>query len=126
MLASLTELKSYYVEGTDGEIGRIADLGFREDEWIVRYVVVDMEDLEREALPLSAYLGRLDRGKHTLSADIRREQVANTPPFDRAEPLTRRQEQELHDLYGWPGYWWEQEHEQLQQSLWEYYDQYSR
>jgi hypothetical protein len=40
-------------------------------------------------------------------ADIRREQVANTPPLDRAEPLTRQDEQELHDLYGWPVYWWE-------------------
>ncbi len=111
MLASLTELKSYYVEGTDGEIGRIADLGFREDEWTVRYVVVDMEDLERQALLLSAYLGNLNREKHTLSADVRRDQVANTPAFDRAEPLTRRGEQELHNLYGWPVYWWEQEHE---------------
>ncbi len=111
MLASLTELRSYRVEGADGEIGRIADLGFREDEWIVRYVVVDMEDLDRQALLLSAYLGNLDRARHTLTADIRREQVANTPPFDRAEPLTRQEEQELHNLYGWPVYWWEQEHE---------------
>ncbi len=30
MLASLTELRSYLVEGTDGQIGRIADLGFRD------------------------------------------------------------------------------------------------
>ena len=37
MLASLAELRSYYVRGRDGEIGRIADLCFRENEWIVRY-----------------------------------------------------------------------------------------
>lgn len=109
MLASLTELKSYRVEGTDGEIGRTSDLCFREDEWIVRYMVVDMEDLDRQALLLSAYLGRLDRAKHTLAADIRRDQVANTPPLDRAEPLTRQDEEELHNLYGWPVYWWEQD-----------------
>ena len=111
MLASLTELRSYYVKGTDGEIGRIDDLCFREDEWIVRYVVVDMEDLDREALLLSAYLGRLHRDTHTVSADIRREQVENTPALDRAQPLTRQDEQELHELYGWPVYWWEQEQE---------------
>jgi hypothetical protein len=111
MLASLTELKSYYVRGRDGEIGRINDVCFREDEWIMRYLVVDMEDLDREALLLSAYLGRLNRAKHTLSADIRRELVESTPPFDRAKPLTRQDEQELHNLYGWPVYWWEQEEE---------------
>jgi hypothetical protein len=43
MLASLTELRSHEVEGTDGEIGRIADLGLRENERVVRYVVVHYE-----------------------------------------------------------------------------------
>lgn len=111
MLASLTELRSYYVKGTDGEIGRIEDLCFREDEWIVRYLVVHMEDLGREALLLSAYLGPIHRDTHTVSADIRREQVENTPALDRTQPLTQHDEQELHQLYGWPVYWWEQEHQ---------------
>jgi hypothetical protein len=111
MLASLTELRSYYAKGTDGEIGRLADLCFREDEWIVRYVVVALEDLGREALLLAAYLGPFHRDTHTVSADIRREQVESTPALDRTQPLTQRDEQELHELYGWPVYWWEQEHE---------------
>jgi hypothetical protein len=111
MLASLTELRSYYVQGQDGEIGRVDDLCFRENEWIVRYVVVDMEDMDREALLLTAHLGVFRRQTHTISADIRREQVENTPAFDRTEPLTRRDEQELHDLYGWPVYWWQEDQE---------------
>jgi hypothetical protein len=111
MLASLTELRSYYIKGTDGEIGRLDDLCFRENEWIVRYVVVDMEDLDREALLLAAYLGPGDRRTHSIVADVRREQVESTPPLDRAEPLTRQDEQELHDLYGWPVYWWQEEHD---------------
>jgi hypothetical protein len=120
MLASLTELRSYRVRGRDGEIGRLDDVCVGENEWIVRYLVVDLEDLDREALLLTAYLGQCDRATHTLWADIRRAQVENTAPLDRAEPLTRRDEQELHDLYGWPVYWWEQEHEiTLIGGLWE-------
>ncbi len=111
MLASLTELRAYRVRGTDGEIGRFTDVCFPDNEWLVRYVVVAMEDLGREALLLSTYLGRLNRGAHILSAETRREQVANTPPFDRAEPITRQEEKKLHDLYGWPIYWWEEEHD---------------
>jgi len=99
------------VKGVDGEIGRIEDLCFREDEWTVRYVVVAMEDLAREALLLSAYLGPFQRDTHTVPADIRREQVQNTPALDRTQALTQQDEQELHELYGWPVYWWEQEHE---------------
>jgi sporulation protein YlmC with PRC-barrel domain len=120
MLASLTELRSYYVKNAQGEIGRIEDLCFREDEWIVRYVVVGTEDLGREVLLLSAHLGPADRATHTVAADIRRDQVENTPPLDRTQPLTRQDEQELHDLYGWPVYWWEQEQEITPiEGLWE-------
>jgi hypothetical protein len=111
MLASLTELRGYRVRGTDGEIGRFADLCFPDSEWVVRYAVVEMEDLGREALLLSTYLGRLNRGTHILSVETRREQVANTPPLDRSQPITRQEEKELHALYGWPIYWWEQEHD---------------
>jgi hypothetical protein len=111
MLASLTELRSYRVRGTDADLGKINDLGFRQNDWIVRYVVVSMEDLAREALLLSTYLGRLDRGSHTLSADILLEQVTNADPLDRSMPLAERDEQRLHDQYGWPAYWWQEEHD---------------
>ncbi len=68
MLVSLTELKTYRVEGTDGDIGRIDDLVVPQNEWIARYIVVTMEDLDRSALLLTASLGQLNRRKHTLSA----------------------------------------------------------
>jgi sporulation protein YlmC with PRC-barrel domain len=111
MLASLTELKTYRVQGTDGDLGKINDLCFRQNEWIARYVVVEMEDLEREALLLSSYLGRLNRETHTLSADVRREQVTNTDPPDRSQPLGEQEELRLHDEYGWPAYWWQEEYD---------------
>ncbi len=111
MLTILTELRSYDVQGTDADIGRLDDIVFPDNEWVVRYVVVDMEDLAREALLLAAYLSRSERRTHTLSADVNLEAVTNTPPLDRSQPLTRRDEQELHDLYGWPVYWWETEEE---------------
>ncbi len=44
MLASLTELRSYRVRGTDADLGKINDLGFRQNDWVVRYVVVGMEE----------------------------------------------------------------------------------
>lgn len=111
MLVSLTELRSYRVQGADDDLGRIADLAFRQNEWIVRYVIVEMENLAREALLLSGYLGKLDRGAHLLPADILREQVVNTDPLDRSRRLDVRDEQRLHDQYGWPAYWWQEEHD---------------
>jgi len=99
MLTILTELKSYNIQGTDADIGRFDDIVFSDDEWIIRYVVVDMPDLAREALLLASYLRRLQRRTPTISADVSLELVTGTPAFDRSQPLTRRDEQELHDLY---------------------------
>lgn len=111
MLASLTELKSYRVEGIDGDIGRIEDIVFPHNEWTLRYVVVTMEEMARQALLLSASFGGLNRQSHVLSANVRREQVTDTEPLDRSRPLDQRDEQRLHDMYGWPVYWWQEEHE---------------
>lgn len=111
MFASLTELRSYRIRGTDAELGKINDLCFRQNDWVVRYVVVGMEELARESLLLTTYLGRLDRGSHTLTADILLEQVANTDPLDRSMPLEERDERRLHEQYGWPAIWWQEEHD---------------
>ncbi len=102
MLVSLTELRNYYMKGRDGEVGRIEDLCSREDEWIVRYVVVDMEDLGREALLLSAYLGPGEphTHTHTVSADIRRDAIVHSPIIASAtEPITPKFEQRLKGYY---------------------------
>jgi len=111
MLASLMELRSYRVQGTDGDLGRIADIGFRQNEWIVRYLIVEMEELAREALLPASYLSRLDRGAHILSAAVRRDQLTNTDPLDRSRPIDEREERRLHDQYGWPAVYGQEEHD---------------
>jgi hypothetical protein len=118
MLASLTELRSYRVEGTDGEIGRVSDLCFREDEWIVRYVVVDMEDESwtipylvvnvqssgRRVLLASDYVQMIDGGARRVHVSVPRDAIVHSPVIASEEPITA----------------------ELPQSLREYYDQYSR
>jgi sporulation protein YlmC with PRC-barrel domain len=41
MLRSLKELFGYDIQADDGEIGKVHDFYFDEEEWTTRYLVVD-------------------------------------------------------------------------------------
>lgn len=41
MLRSLNNLRHYTIGATDGEIGSVHDLFFDDQEWLLRYAVVD-------------------------------------------------------------------------------------
>ena len=116
MLASLTELRDYRVQATDGDLGRIADLGFRQNEWIARYVVVDDETWSMPYLVVGApsgaersliatdYVQTIDLGTRNIYLSLPADAVAHSPVLIASEPVTP----------------------ELEQSLREYYDRYSR
>jgi len=108
MLISLTELKSYRIEGTDGDIGRIDDLLFFRGEWVVRYVVAATEDRDTEPMLAVADIRRLDRRRHILFVNISRDEVSNAHTVDVEQPPDESDEDEGHELYGWPPYWLEE------------------
>jgi len=107
MLASLTELRDYRIESTDGDVGRIDDLMFFRGEWIVRYVVAATEDPDTKPLLDVADIRRLDRGKHLLLVNLSRDDVANARTVDVEQPPDEY-EDEGRELYGWPPYWMEE------------------
>lgn len=41
MLKSVEELRGYTVQATDGDVGSVAEFFFDDDNWTVRYLVVD-------------------------------------------------------------------------------------
>lgn len=48
MLRSVKSLRDDPIQATDGDLGRIDDIGFRHNDWIVRYGVIDMEERARD------------------------------------------------------------------------------
>jgi len=108
MLISLTELKSYRIEATDGDIGRIDDLLFFRGEWVVRYLVAATEDRDTEPMLAVADIRRLDRRRHVLFINISRDEVSNARTVDVEQPPDESNKDEGHELYGWPPYWLEE------------------
>lgn len=107
MLHSLKELKGYSIRATDGEIGQVQDFYFDDQEWIIRYVVVDTGDwlTGRRVLLSPAAFTQLDRTAQSLLVLLTKEQVENSPTITVDQPISRQQENELHAYYNWPPYW---------------------
>jgi len=107
MLRRLHELLGYHINATDGEIGTVNDFYFDDQQWMIRYVVIDTGPwlFGRRLLVSTDVIGSIESLGELVNVNLTKEQVENSPDLDLEQPFTREQEIELHNYYGWPGYW---------------------
>lgn len=107
MLRSAKGLRDYHIRATDGNVGRVKDFFFDGQEWLVRYVVVDTSEwlAGRTVLLVPDILGLPSAEGKVLPVDLTREQVRNSPDVDTEKPVSRQNEFDLFDYYGWSPYW---------------------
>jgi uncharacterized protein YrrD len=107
MLRSARSLRDYHIRATDGNVGRVKDFFFDGQEWSVRYVVVDTSEwlAGRTVLLVPDILGSPGEEGKILPVDLTREQVRNSPDVDTEKPVSRQNEFDLFDYYGWSPYW---------------------
>jgi hypothetical protein len=106
-LRSINEVTDYTVSARDGEVGKVSDFILDDEPWIVRYLVFDTGSWlsGRKVLVAPDWVRRIDWPQQSLSVEMTREQVENSPVFDRAQPINREYEARLYDFYGRPRYW---------------------
>lgn len=107
MLRSARSLRDYHIQARDGHIGRIKDFLFDGQEWVVRYVVVDTSEwlAGRKVLLVPHTLGLPSAEGHIVPVELTREQVRHSPPFHADKPVSRQNEVDLFEYYGWSPYW---------------------
>jgi hypothetical protein len=107
MLQSLKDLRGYRIHATDGEIGQIDDFYFDGRAWVIRYLVVDTGDwlTGRRVLLSPVALEGVERTGQAVRVKLTREQVQNSPHIDVAQTISRQQETDYFDYFGWPYYW---------------------
>ncbi len=107
MLRSVTKLFEDKLGATDGEIGRVNDFYFDDQNWAVRYLVADTGSWMPGRLVLISphALGPLYQGGRILLVNLTRQQIENSPPIELHKPVSRQYEEEYHRYYGWPFYW---------------------
>lgn len=107
MLTTVKKLKGCTLQATDGQIGKVDELYFEEDFWVVRYLVVNAGNwLSRnQVLIVPAVIKEADPETGSIIVSLTREQVKNSPDVDTSRPVSREKELALHEYYEWDPYW---------------------
>ena len=91
-------------EDREDTVGQVSDFYFDDQEWLIRYVVVDTGPwlLGRQVLLDASVLGQPFESAQRLTVALTREQIENSPDIDLHRPVSRQQLLDLHGYYGWP------------------------
>ena len=108
MLRSASMIQGLFtIHAVDGDIGRVDQFYFDDEEWIVRYVVVDITPWREGKYVLITPTDVIATNweEKTIDVALTTEQVRNSPDVDQHQPVSRRHETQYGDYYGWPYYW---------------------
>jgi sporulation protein YlmC with PRC-barrel domain len=107
MLHFGSELEGMTIHARDGDIGKVQELYFDDEKWVVRHLVVRAGGwlFGRRVLISPLSVEKLDWESREVRTWLSREQVKNSPDINTDEPVSRQQERRLHLYYGMPVYW---------------------
>lgn len=109
MLRNVKDLRGYAILATDGVIGEVDDLYFDDEDWAIRYLVVDTGTWlsGRKVLisPLALAIGLPDWMGQQLPVSLTKAQVEGSPDIDTRKPVSRQHETAYFGYYGYPYYW---------------------
>jgi len=107
MLHSAKKLDGMKVVAVDGEVGKVIDVYFDDEKWVIRHLVVDAGGwlTGRKVLLSPISVSGADWSGGLLRVELSREQIQNSPGLDTQKPVSRQHESDLYEHYGYPDYW---------------------
>jgi len=107
MLRNIKDLRGYAIRATDGVIGEVDDFYFDDEDWAIRYLVVDTGRWlsGRKVLISPLAVGHPDWLGQLLPVSLTRAQVEKSPDIDTRKPVSRQQEAAYFGYYAYPYYW---------------------
>ena len=107
MLRNVKDLRGYAIRATDGVIGKVDDFYFDDQDWGIRYLVVETGTWlsGRKVLISPIALGHAGWMGRQLPVALTRAQVERSPDIDTRKPVSRQHEAQYFGYYGYPYYW---------------------
>jgi hypothetical protein len=107
MARSIKSLYGTALSARDGEIGVIRDCYFDDQEWAVRYLVIDTGSWlsDRKVLIPPHAIAGSSIDERRLRVDLTIAQIEGSPSIDAHKPVSRQYEEDYYRYYGWPYYW---------------------
>jgi sporulation protein YlmC with PRC-barrel domain len=103
----MSRLTDFAIHATDGNIGKVRRFLFEDEDWALRYLVVETGNwIKRKELLISPiFIDALSWQDREIHVNLAREQVRQSPQIETAKPISRRQEREFYSYYQTPAYW---------------------
>ena len=118
-LRSSQEVTGYYIEASDGEIGRVDGFVIDDEDWAIRYIEVATRNWwpGKKVLVSPAWAERVSWEDSKVYFGLTREAIKDAPEYVESTMITRDYENLLYSHYGRPPYWLHQAEHQSSLSL---------
>lgn len=100
-LHSATDVAGYAAEAVDGEIGHVEDLIIDDEDWVIRYLLVDVKKWwpGKDVIVGTEWVRGISWEKHAISIGLNRDAIRNSPEYDASRPMNREYERKLYEYY---------------------------
>lgn len=107
MLHNVKDLRGDKIAARDGEIGSVDQVYFDDQDWRVRYFVVDTGGWlpGRKVLISPVSIDRSRSSEDAIAVGLSRDQVEHSPGIDADKPVDRQYEEAYARYYGISLYW---------------------
>ena len=107
MLRNTKEMRGFEIDAIDGTIGRVEGFLFEERAWIIRYLATTTGSwpFGKRLLIATEALEDPDRERRMFPVTLTKDQVKSCAEIDWKNPVSRRLESELHEMFEWFPYW---------------------
>ena len=107
MLLTIRELQTYTVRTADDISAQLEDLYVEDQFWRIRYLVITVGSwLNKQSyLVVPEVITAVDVDSKRLELEITGDQLRDSPPIERHQPISRQYEEALAEHFGWVRYW---------------------
>ena len=106
MQHTVKSLTGFKMNATDGEMGEVKELYFDDENWAVRYLIVETGNWfsNKKVLISPQALLTPDWSNKNFPINLTKDQIKNSPDIDTARPVSHRQQIEMYGHYAWERY----------------------
>jgi len=106
-LRSVHDVIGHTIHATDGNIGHVDDFLIDDENWAIRYLIIDTQNWwpGKQILIAPRWIERVSWTESKVFVNLTRESITRSPEYTAESQLTRDFESKLHQHYDRPGYW---------------------
>jgi len=106
-LRSTHTVSGYNIQSTDGDIGHVEDFVIDDQNWAIRYLIINTQNWwpGKRVLIATKWIEKVDWSELKIVVNLSRELIKQSPEFTDESLLSRDYEVGLHGHYSRQGYW---------------------